>query len=276
MTGAVRLTVPAGRACDEIEEKLFEIFAEIPSSWSRDEQGDLRIWVAEGDAETARTALMHAGYHDLKSELEAARDWIAESAALQKAVVVGPYLLDPHQGERATPEGVLRRLHIPAARAFGTGSHESTRLALRLLLKETLTNQRVLDIGCGTGTLAFIASLQGARSTVAFDLDVDAAFATREQTRANGVERVACYAGTLEALASALSFDVIVANMILEEVRPLLGGIRKRLRPGGRLITSGQLHAREREWLAILRGEGFRPLRMSAENEWFAATAIRS
>ncbi|MEO6323867.1 MAG: 50S ribosomal protein L11 methyltransferase [Thermoanaerobaculia bacterium] len=275
MTGAVRLTVPAGRTSDEIEEKLFDVFAEIASSWSRDASGDLRIWVAENDIDSARAALHEAGVNDLESEREPARDWVAESAALQRAVVVGPYLLDPHDGERATPAGSHRRLHIPAARAFGTGSHESTRLALRLLLQETLAGQRVLDVGCGTGTLAFVALLQGAKRAIAFDLDPDAAFATREQARGNEIQHLACFAGPLDALSLAPPFDLVIANMIVEEVRPLLSGIRKRLRPGGRLITSGQLQSREHEWLAILRAEGFRPLRMAAENEWFAATSVR-
>jgi ribosomal protein L11 methyltransferase len=275
VTGSVRLTVPAGRTSDEIEEKLFDVFAEIASSWSRDPNGNLRIWVAENDAESARAALEAAGLNDLQSEREPARDWVAESAALQKAVVVGPYLLDPHEGERATPAGSSRRLHIPAARAFGTGSHESTRLALRLLLRERLAGQRVLDVGCGTGTLAFVALLQGAKSAIAFDLDVDAAFATREQARGNEIRSLACFAGPLDAIALSPPFDLAVANMIVEEVGPLLGGIRKRLRRGGRLVTSGQLRAREHEWLEILRGEGFRPHRLAVENEWFAATSIR-
>ena len=93
---------------------------------------------------------------------EKSTDWVAESAALRKAVLVERYLFDPHDGDLATapPPGV-RRLFLPAVRAFGTGSHESTRLAVRLLLSEDLRGARVLDVGCGTGTLAFVAALEG-------------------------------------------------------------------------------------------------------------------
>ena len=101
------------------------------------------------------------------------------------------YLFDPHDGSLATapPPGV-RRLFLPAVRAFGTGSHESTRLAVRLLLSENLRGACVLDVGCGTGTLAFVAALEGASHVVAFDVDREAVFATREQARVNGIPRV--------------------------------------------------------------------------------------
>ncbi|HSB37050.1 MAG TPA: 50S ribosomal protein L11 methyltransferase, partial [Thermoanaerobaculia bacterium] len=130
--------------------------------------GRLLLWVDRDVLADALSRLGSLGAVGLRTFDEAPRDWVAESAALRKAVTVGRYLLDPHDGALATPPAPgQRRLFLPAARAFGTGSHESTRLALRLLAAEDVRGKRVLDVGCGTGTLAFVASLEGAARAVA-------------------------------------------------------------------------------------------------------------
>jgi ribosomal protein L11 methyltransferase len=214
------------------------------------------------------------GVADLTPFEEIPRDWVAEAAALQRSVVVGRYLLDPHNGNLATPAGLAQwRLWIPAARAFGTGTHESTRLAIRLLLGEELRGRRVLDVGCGAGTLAFVAALEGAAPVVAFDIDPDAALAAREQGLANRIPRLAVFIGPLGAVRRAATFDVIVANMIHEEIAPLLPGLRTRLSPGGRLLSSGLLVERQREWEDLLRKRRFRVVRALTENEWLGTAA---
>ena len=124
---------------------------------------------------------------------------------------------------------------------------------MRLLLSEDLRGARVLDVGCGTGTLAFVAALEGARHVVAFDVDPHAAFATREQARANGIPRVSAFAGPLDAVRNGARFDVVVANMIHEEIEPLLPALRARLARAGRLLCSGQLVERRGEWEDLLR-----------------------
>ena len=273
MSAAVRFEVPAAQA-DAVEAGLFEGFGEIALSAARGPRGELLIWVDRDDAAEAAAALARAGLGLLTPFEESPRDWVADSAALRRSVLVGRYLLDPHDGELATAPGPGQtRLWLPAARAFGTGSHESTRLALGLLLREPLSGRSVLDVGCGAGTLAFVAALEGAARVVAFDLDVDAALATREHARANRIPGLATFAGSLEALRLGALFDVVVANMILEEVAPLLPGLRVRLAGGGHLLSSGLLVEREREWEDLLGRNGFRVVLRVAENEWLGTAA---
>jgi len=233
--------------------------------------GGLLLWVSAEEVPDALRALEALGVppSTVSTVEEKFTDWVSASAALRRAATVDRYLFDPHAGDLATapPSGVTR-LHLPAVRAFGTGSHESTRLAVRLLLSEDLRGARVLDVGCGTGTLAFVAALEGAARVVAFDLDREAAFATREQARANAIRHVTAFAGPLEALAPRARFDVVAANMIHEEIAPLLPSLRERLSPGGRLLCSGQLAEREGEWESLLRKSGFRKVRSLRENEW--------
>lgn len=273
MSAAVRFVVPAEQA-EAVEEKLFEWFGEVPFSALRGALRDLSIWVDRDDAVAARTILARLGAGDLAPFEEIPRDWVAEAATLQRSVAVGRYLLDPHDGALATsPAPGQIRLFLPAARAFGTGSHESTRLALGLLLGESLAGRCVLDVGCGAGTLAFVAALEGAARVVAFDLDIDAALATREHSRANRIPRLATFAGSIEALRPETRFDVVVANLIREEVAPLLRGIRSHLVSGGHLISSGLLVEREREWKGLLLRNGFRVVRTVTENEWLGTAA---
>jgi ribosomal protein L11 methyltransferase len=275
--GAVRIEVPAALASMIEDEDFFEGMGDITFSASLAPDGRLFVWTEPSDLTTALARLEVLGACGLSTFEEKTTDWVAESAALRSAVCVERYLFDPHDDERATPEPPgIRRLFLPAVRAFGTGSHESTRLALRLLLSENLADSRVLDVGCGTGTLAFVATLEGARHVVAFDIDRDAAFATREQARANGIPRLATFAGALGVLRRTARFDVVVANMIHEELAPLLPALHARLAPGGRLLCSGQLVERKGEWDDLLRGSGFHPVRSIAENEWFGSAWISS
>ena len=275
---AVRIEVPAALA-ERIEENedFLEGLGDLEFSSTVSTDGNVLIWVDSVDRAEALARLAAIGLPGLSTFEEIPRDWVAESAALRLAVLVDRYLFDPHDGALATqaPPGA-RRLFLPAVRAFGTGSHESTRLAVRLLLALDLRGARVLDVGCGTGTLAFVAALEGARHVVALDVDPYAAFATREQARANGILGVSAFAGPLDALAARTRFDVIVANMIQEEVAPLLPAILDRLEPGGRLLCSGQLAERTGEWEIFLRRSGFRLVSSLTENEWFASAWIPS
>lgn len=271
MAEAIRIEIPAAQAAafEENEGDFLEGLGGLSFSSTVAADGKLLVWVAPRDLDAALTGFAALGADDLSTFEEKSSDWVAESAALRRAVLVDRYLFDPHDAELATapPPGV-RRLFLPAVRAFGTGSHESTRLAVRLLLAEDLRGARVFDVGCGTGTLAFVAALEGARCVVAFDVDREAAFAAREQARANGIERVSTLAGPLEAIREGARFDVAVANMIHEELAPLLLALRACLAPGGRLLCSGQLVERKEEWEELLRRNSFRLVRSMHENEW--------
>jgi ribosomal protein L11 methyltransferase len=278
MTQAVRIEIPPAQAAVfEENEDFLEGLGGLEFSSAAAPGGGLRIWVASADVEEALTALAALGARGLSTFEEETTDWVSASAALRKAVLVERYLFDPHDGKLATPAPAgARRLYLPAVRAFGTGSHESTRLAVRLLLGERLAGARVLDVGCGTGTLAFVAALEGAAHVVALDIDREAAFAAREQARANRVPHVRVLAAPLDALARGTRFETIVANLIHEEIAPLLPALRAHVAPGGRLLCSGQLVERRGEWKDLLRREGFRLVRSIAENEWLGTAWVSS
>ena len=268
MPSAVRLSLdPAS------EPALEEALGELSVSWSV-RAGVLSVWVSEEEVEEAVSLLRAAGVEILAREVEPERDWVAEASALQRPVAAGGLVLDPHDPPSADP-GSRPRIFLPAERAFGTGSHESTRLALRLLLEAVPHGGTVLDVGCGAGTLALAARVAGAGRAFGFDLDLEAPFASRLNAFRNGVIGCDFWGGLLESLSPAARFDLVVANMLQEEVGPLLPALARLLPPGGVLVTAGQLVAREEEFLGLLASAGLRPRTLASEGEWLGTLSER-
>ncbi len=136
----------------------------------------------------------------------------------------------------------VRVLRMDPGRAFGTGTHETTRLCLDLLDEETARDPvaELLDIGCGSGVLSIGCLLLGTPRAVALDLDPIATGATRDNARANGVaDRLRIVCGDLRALRG--TYPLVVANILYQVLLGLAPGIVQRVAPGGRLLLSGML-----------------------------------
>ncbi|HEX9669045.1 MAG TPA: 50S ribosomal protein L11 methyltransferase, partial [Thermoanaerobaculia bacterium] len=162
-------------------------------------------------------------------------DWLAAWREQSRPFPLGAsFFVDPREpgGEPLEAPAGRSLLRLPARAAFGTGSHESTRLAVELLEDVDLAGRRVLDVGTGTGVLAFAALVRGAADAVAFDLDPAAPFHARVNARLNGL-RPRLFAGTVAALRDAAHFDLVLAYMVPEELLPELAGVVRRLAPRG-------------------------------------------
>lgn len=212
------------------------------------------------------------------SEPVPATDWLAPYREAARPFPVGErWWLDPRdpegvaEGAGEGPPAGRRLLRIPARAAFGTGSHESTRLVLEILEEVDLRGRRVLDVGTGTGLLAFAALLSGARSAVAFDLDPAAPCHARENARLNGVS-LPLFAGTVAALSPRAEsrFDLALVNVIPEEVAAELPLLAALLASGGEAVFSGILGVSGPGALARLTGAGFSLVSERADGEWVA------
>ena len=199
-------------------------------------------------------------------------DWFATWRERAQPFPVGRTLyLDPREPEDASPEipDGRRLLRLPARAAFGTGSHESTSLALELLEDADLQGRRVLDVGTGTGVLAFAALLFGARSVVGFDVDPASPFHARDNSALNGLHP-RLFAGRLAALRERPRFDLALVNVVPEQILPEMPDLADLLLPDAEAILSGILAERGRQVLDRMRGLGFVERDRRAAGDWVA------
>lgn len=161
-------------------------------------------------------------------------------------------------------------LRLDPSRGFGDGSHPTTALCVSRLEAAAARRRglgRVLDVGTGSGVLAVVAALLGARQVVATDLDPLARAAARDAAAAHGLRfpvRRALPPGP---------FDLVVANLTLQPVLSLASALAGRLAPGGTLWVSGFPRAAENDVAAALSAAGLRVGRPHHRAGWSAVPA---
>lgn len=220
-------------------------------------------FASAGDAALAADDLDHRFTYEVVEAddrwLDAWREHAQAWRAGEHLVVVPPWV------DHTAGAGDLVIVLDPG-RAFGSGSHESTRLALAALEQVVRPGDAVLDVGCGSGVLAIAAALLGAGAVTAVDVDPEAVAATRANADRNGV------ALTVEpgsAADVAGRFDVVVANLLIGVQRVLAPALDTRVAPGGTLVISGLLTT-QLDGVVARHGPARAPRRMT-EGDWSAA-----
>jgi ribosomal protein L11 methyltransferase len=203
---------------------------------------------------------------DLDTALDAWRDHARVVEVGDRLVVRPPWVLpSPRTDGRI-------ELVIDPGRAFGSGSHPSTRLALTALERSLVGDARVLDAGCGSGVLAIAALRLGAARATGIDVDPAARDATRRNAERNGVrDRLSVSDASVDHVAATRGpFDLVVANMLLPQLVGVAGPLRAALAPGATLVLSGVLTEQRQPLLAA-----YAPLEPAAEQAdegWLAVT----
>ena len=163
--------------------------------------------------------------------------------AFARPVTVGPLRLQPAwiPLDPAPAEVVVL---LDPGRAFGSGSHPSTRVALDALVRWLPTGGGVLDVGCGSGVLAVAAARLGARSVDAVDVDPDAVQATMANAARNGV---AVRVSRASAADVSGTYDLVVANIGAGVLIEHAATVVERVGAGGHLVLAGMLDDRADE-----------------------------
>ncbi|MBQ7090256.1 MAG: 50S ribosomal protein L11 methyltransferase, partial [Clostridia bacterium] len=147
-------------------------------------------------------------------------------------------------------------MKIDPGMAFGTGAHETTRLCLKALTKEDLTDKTILDVGCGSGILSIGGVLLGAKSAFGCDIDQLAVEVAKRNAALNGLENCTDYAaGDLLEVVEG-QYPIVVANIVADVILMLLKDLKTVLLPGGTFIASGIIDDRKDELLSAIRALG--------------------
>lgn len=168
------------------------------------------------------------------------KDWNAEweEAGFDPIVIDGQCVI--HDTKHAVDDPGLMDIVIDAKMAFGTGTHDTTRLMVGTLLASDLKGKRVLDCGCGTGILSIAALKCGASSVVAYDIDEWSVENTQHNAQLNQEENIEVLLGDIHVLSHVSGlFDYVLANINRNILLADLPSMCEVLVPGGSLIISG-------------------------------------
>ena len=161
-------------------------------------------------------------------------------------------------------------IELDPGMAFGTGTHETTRLCAQLLEAYVKKGDHVMDVGCGTGILSIIASKLGASHVEAVDIDEVAVRVTEENCAVNRVSHtVSVYKGVLSDMPKVKA-DVIVANIIADVIIGLSDTVGGYLKRDGILIASGIIRERKQEVIDAYKDKGFELVSTDDMGEWTA------
>ncbi len=159
--------------------------------------------------------------------------------------------------------------------SFGTGHHQTTRLMLRHQLTIDHAGKQVLDVGCGTGILAILASKSGASSVKACDIDEWAVENCSENFELNGCSNMVVRQGTLQEVGFDGTYDIILANInknvLLEEIKTYV----QYLKPEGFLLLSGFYEADVEDIMAEAEKYGLTKKAEDSEKNWAALVLSR-
>ena len=196
-------------------------------------------------------------------------DWADKWKAFFKPTAVGERLFvrpiwidDYDSGDRAV-------LNIEPGAAFGTGTHDTTRLCLETLDKIIKDGDTVLDIGCGSGILAIASMLLGATEGFGVDIDELAVKTAKENGKMNGLDEpeLKFVCGDLADKVTK-QYDVVVANIVADIIILFSTQVRAFMKPGAKFIASGIIDTRADEVVTALQSAGLKLVERIEQGGW--------
>ncbi|WP_139904062.1 50S ribosomal protein L11 methyltransferase [Clostridium thermarum] len=205
-------------------------------------------------------------------ELVREEDWANNWKKYYKPTKIGGNIVIKPIWEEYTPEGGEMVIELDPGMAFGTGTHETTRMCILALQKHVKPDSEVFDIGTGSGILAIAAAKLGAKHVVGVDLDPVAVDSALENVEYNKLDNIEILHGNLMDVVKGKA-DLIVANIIAEVIVILIDQVKEFLKSGGLFISSGIIKERESMVVEKLISSGFTIKETMYDGEWVCITA---
>ncbi len=153
--------------------------------------------------------------------------------------------------------------------SFGTGHHETTTLMVQWMLETNFKERKILDMGCGTGILAILASMMGAREGVAIDNFPYAWENTLENLEKNNITNITAIMGDANAIGNS-KFDIILANITKNVLKEDMKTYADALPPGGELFISGFFYDDLDELVSLAKQNNLTETGHKQNKEWVA------
>lgn len=208
-------------------------------------------------------------------------DWINNWKEFFHQFYIDDLLVIPSWEEVKEEDKDKKILHIDPGTAFGTGMHETTQLCIRQIKKFLTPETVLLDVGSGSGILAIIAFMYGAKKAVGTDLDPCAVEAVRENMEANGISEddFTMMIGNIitdkeiQDKVGYVCYDIVVANILADVLVELTPVIIGQMKPGGIYITSGIIKEKEESVVRAIEAAGLEVMEITYQGEWVSVTA---
>ena len=255
------------------------------------EDGSLEVQGESVDAETILTRVK-AELEDLRDFMDIGEgsvtvdetediDWINNWKQYFHQFYIDDILVIPSWENIKAEDTDRMVLHIDPGTAFGTGMHETTQLCIRQLRKYITPETELLDVGTGSGILAILSLMFGAKHAVGTDLDICAIEAVAQNCEANGIapEQFEMMIGNIindkevQDKVGYECYDIVVANILADVLVPLTPVIVNQLKKGGIYITSGIIDDKEQTVVDAVKAAGLTVLEVTYQGEWVSVTA---
>ena len=203
-------------------------------------------------------------------------DWANSWKDYYKPIKIGEKIVIVPAWEKYTQQEGEIIVRMDPGMAFGTGTHETTRLVIKLLEKYIKSGMRVADVGCGSGILAICASKLGANECKAYDIDPVAVKVANENIKDSGLTNVSCeVSDLLRQVDKSRPYDVICANIVADIIIRMMPDVGALMNESSVILASGIIVERSEDVISAFDEHGFRVVERIDENGWCALAVMK-
>ncbi len=275
------------------EEKKAMFIDILPELNTEDKTATISFYLDNGTDETETIEQIKQGLEELSTfvdvgsgEIEISEtedvDWINnwkeffKPFRIDDSIVIKPTW---ETLENSNPNDLV--IEIDPGTAFGTGSHETTKLCILALKKYITKGINLLDVGFGSGILSIVGAKLGAKNILATDIDPNAVVAAYENIEVNHIskDQIKILSGDIitddkiQAEVGFECYDIVVANILADIIIPLSSVIGKHLKPNGLFISSGIINTKEEQVKEAILSNGFEIVEIIKMNDWVSIVA---